>query len=120
MLAAILPFAIIGLIIFGLPALAFAIVVIGVWAVRRAPPAGCPRRRPRVTRRWVIGLVVGGGRPAAGTLVAGPIGRRCSGSSPIVLAVAEAPRAAAIGGVLIGLGAGVARPPRRGRADVPR
>ena len=40
MLAAILPFAIIGLIIFGLPALAFAVVVIGAWAVvvRRLTP----------------------------------------------------------------------------------
>ena len=32
MLAAILPYAIIGLVIFGLPALAFTIVVIGLWA----------------------------------------------------------------------------------------
>ena len=80
MLAAILPFAIIGLIIFGLPALAFAIVVIGVWAVvvRRLPDALVGDRR--VTRRWATGLVVGA-VAGAGTLVAGPMAGR-SGSSP--------------------------------------
>ena len=41
LLAAILPVAIIGIVLFGLPALALAIVVIGVWAVvlRHLPPA---------------------------------------------------------------------------------
>ena len=55
-----------------------------------------------MSRRWVIGLVVGA-VAGAGALVAGPIAGLL-GLVAIVLAVAEARRAAAIGGVLIGLG----------------
>ena len=55
-----------------------------------------------MTRRWVIGLVVGA-VAGAGTLLAGPIAGLL-GLIAIVLAVVESPRAAAIGGVLIGLG----------------
>ena len=55
-----------------------------------------------MSRRWVIGLVVGA-VAGAGTLVAGPtVG--LLGLIAIVLAVSEVPRAAAIGGVLMGLG----------------
>jgi hypothetical protein len=55
-----------------------------------------------VTRRWVTGLVVGA-VAGAGTLLAGPIAGML-GLVAIILAVAGSPRAAAIGGVLIGLG----------------
>lgn len=59
-------------------------------------------REPRRGRRWWIGLVVGSVAGAA-TLIAGPIGGLL-GLAAIGLAVAEPPRAAAIGGVLIGIG----------------
>jgi hypothetical protein len=55
-----------------------------------------------VTRRIVVGLVVGVAA-GAGTLIAGPIAGLL-GLAAIALAVAEAPRVPAIGGVLIGLG----------------
>lgn len=53
-------------------------------------------------RRWLIGLVVGATAGAA-TLIAGPVGG-VIGIVAILLAVAERPRAPAIGGVLLGIG----------------
>ena len=56
-----------------------------------------------MTRRWWIGLVTGlvG---AAGTVLTGPLGGVLA-MVAIGLAVADRPRAAAIGGVLVGIGA---------------
>ena len=55
-----------------------------------------------MTRRWWIGLLTGA-VAGVGTLAAGPTGGMI-GIVAIGLAVAERPRAPAIGGVLIGLG----------------
>ena len=59
-----------------------------------------PSARPR--RRWSIGLLVGA-VAGAGTLITGFIGGSL-GLVAIGLAVAQPPRAPAIGGLLIGLG----------------
>ena len=55
-----------------------------------------------MTRRWWIGLVTGV-VAGTGTLLAGVIGASL-GLVAILLAVAESPRQAAIGGVLVGQG----------------
>jgi hypothetical protein len=56
-----------------------------------------------VRRRWLIGSAVGAAA-GLGTLVAGTIGGLL-GFIVIALAIAEPPRAPAVGGVLVGFGA---------------
>ena len=65
-------------------------------------PIGDRHHPDRGVKRWLIGLITGG-VAACGLLVAGPIAGAL-GVVAVLLAVVERPRAAAIGGVLLGIG----------------